>query len=108
MSIKIKKDDTVFIMNGKDRGKTGKVLRVDQAEQRIIVEKINFIKRHTRPNPQKNIQGGIVEKEAPVPASNVKVVCPDCGEPTRVGYKILEDGQKVRACKKCQGVLDRS
>ncbi|HPR64738.1 MAG TPA: 50S ribosomal protein L24 [Thermoanaerobaculia bacterium] len=108
MSLKVKKNDTVYVTTGRDRGKTGKVLRVLEGEDKVIVEKINFIKRHTRPNPQKNIQGGIVEREAPLPIANVRVICPDCGGRTRVEFRILEDGQKVRSCKKCQGVLDRS
>ena len=108
MPVNIQKNDTVMVIAGKDRNKTGKVLRVLASENKVIVEKINFIKRHTRPNPQKKIQGGIVEREAPINASNLMVVCPDCGKPTRVGRIKLEDGQKVRVCKKCQGVLDKS
>jgi len=95
----VKKEDTVMVISGKDKGKTGKVLRVFSIEGRVIVERINMIKRHTRPNPQ-NPQGGIVEKEAPLPACKVVLVCPRCKQPTRVGRKILENS-KLRICKKC-------
>lgn len=101
MSVKshVKKDDTVIIITGKDKGKTGKVLRVFSQEGKVIVERINMIKRHTRPNPQ-NPQGGIVEKEAPLPVCKVVLVCPRCKKPTRVGKKILESS-RLRICKKC-------
>ncbi|MCD6451207.1 MAG: 50S ribosomal protein L24 [Acidobacteria bacterium] len=105
--VSIKKNDIVLVIQGKDRGKQGKVLRVFPKRERALVEKVNMVKRHTRANPQKNIKGGIVEREAPIHISNLMVICPECGEPTRVGHIFLEDGKKVRVCKKCQGVLDR-
>ena len=104
---KIKKGDRVEVISGKDRGRTGKVLRVDRDRDRVIVEGVNFIKRHTRPNPQKNIKGGIVEREAPLQVSNVMVVSPDSGRRTRVGFKILDDGRKVRVAKVDGAILDR-
>ncbi len=94
-------------MAGKDQGKTGKVLRIFPAKNRAIVENINFLRRHTRPNPQKNIKGGIVEREAPIHLSNLKVICRECNKPTRIGFSVLADGSKVRACKKCGGTIDR-
>jgi len=103
----IRKNDNVLVLSGKDRGKRGRVLRVVPADNRLVVEGVNFIKRHTRPNPQRNIKGGIVEREAPIHASNVQMVCPECGDPTRLGRRSLEDGRKVRICRKCQGVVDR-
>src|SRR5229473_5369389 len=103
----IKKNDEVFILRGKDRGKTGRVLIVIPKNQKLVVEGVNMIKRHTRPNPQKNIKGGIVEREASLHASNVQLVCPECGAQTRVGRKILGDGRKVRICRKCEGVVDK-
>lgn len=103
----IRKNDNVLVLSGKDRGKRGRVLRVVPADNRVVVEGVNFIKRHTRPNPQRNIKGGIVEREAPIHASNVQMVCPECGDPTRLGRRSLEDGRKVRICRKCQGVVDR-
>ena len=75
-------------------------------ERRAIVERINLVKRHTRPNPNKQVQGGILEREAPVPLSNLKLVCPECGQPTRVGRKRLGDGQGVRFCKQCQATFN--
>jgi large subunit ribosomal protein L24 len=105
--MKIKKGDNVEVMSGKDAGKRGRVLRVDRDRGRIVIEGVNMIKRHTRPNPQKKIQGGIVEREAAIHASNVMVVSPDSGRPTRVGYKILDDGRKVRVSKVDGAILDR-
>jgi large subunit ribosomal protein L24 len=98
------KEDSVKILCGKYRGKTGKVLKVFPKENRVIVEGVNIIKRHTKPS-QKSQQGGIIEKEAPVDASNVMVIDPKTGEPTRVGYKYLEDGSKVRVSRKSGEIL---
>jgi large subunit ribosomal protein L24 len=103
----IRKNDTVLIITGKDRGKRGRVLKVLPDKNRLIIEGMNLIKRHTRPNPGKNIKGGIVEREASVHASNAQLVCPECGAQTRVGRKILGDGRKVRVCRKCEGVVDK-
>jgi len=105
--MKVKKGDTVEVISGKDSGRTGKVLKVDNNRQRIVVEGVHMIKRHTRPNPQKNIKGGIVEREAPIQASNVMVISPDSGKKSRVGYKILDDGRKVRVAKVDGAILDR-
>ena len=96
--MKVIKNDNVRILSGKYRGSTGKILKVFKKNSRVIVEGVNIIKRHTKPS-QKNQQGGIVEKEAPINVSNVMVICGKCSQPTRVGYKILEDGTKVRICK---------
>jgi len=104
---KIKKDDLVEVISGKDRGSRGKVLRIDLDKGRVVVEGVNFCKRHTRPNPQKNIQGGIVEREASLDISNVMVVSPESGRRTRVGYTILDDGRKVRVAKVDGAILDR-
>src|SRR5712675_615440 len=103
----IRKNDTVLVVTGKDRGKRGRVLKIDPAKNRLIVEGVNMIKRHTKPNPRSNVKGGIVEREAAVHASNVQLVCPECGAQTRVGHKILGDGRKVRICRKCEGVVDK-
>ncbi|MEE4270170.1 MAG: 50S ribosomal protein L24 [Thermoanaerobaculales bacterium] len=105
--MKIKKGDNVEVKSGKDGGKRGRVLVVDRDHNRVVVEGVNMIKRHTRPNPQKKIQGGIVEREAAIHASNVMVVSPDSGRATRVGYKILDDGRKVRVSKVDGAILDR-
>jgi large subunit ribosomal protein L24 len=103
----IRKNDDVVVTTGKDRGKRGRVLKVLPEKNRVIVEGVNFIKRHTKPNPQRNIKGGLVEREASLHASNVQLVCPECGKPTRLGRKILGDGRKVRICRKCEGVVDK-
>jgi large subunit ribosomal protein L24 len=103
----VRRNDNVVVIGGRDRGKRGRVLRVIPGRDRVIVEGINMIKRHTRPNPQRNIKGGIVEREGSIHASNVQVVCPECGRPTRVGRRALGDGRKVRICRKCEGVIDK-
>jgi large subunit ribosomal protein L24 len=103
----IRRNDNVVVITGKDRGKRGRVLKVDPAKNRLIVEGVNFIKRHTKPNPQRQIKGGVIEREAALHASNVQVVCPECSKPTRLGRKILGDGRKVRICRKCEGVVDK-
>jgi large subunit ribosomal protein L24 len=107
LAASIRKNDNVLVLTGRDRGKRGRVLRVLPNKTRVIVEGVNFIKRHTKANPQRNIKGGIVEREAAVHASNVQLVCPECGAPTRVGHKRLDDGNRVRVCRKCNGVVDK-
>ncbi|MCX7572311.1 50S ribosomal protein L24 [Tumebacillus sp. DT12] len=102
----VKKDDTVIILAGKDKGKKGRILAAFPAEGRVLVEGVNIVKRHTRPSAA-NQQGGIIEKEAPVHVSNVAIVDPKSGEPTRVGKKILADGTKVRYAKKSGEILDK-
>jgi large subunit ribosomal protein L24 len=103
----IRRNDTVLVTTGKDRGKKGRVIRVLTEKNRLLVEGVNLIKRHTRPNPAKNIKGGVVQREASLHASNVQLVCPECGAHTRVGRKVLDDGRKVRICRKCNGVVDK-
>ena len=106
-TMRIKKGDIVQVLSGKDRGKQGRVLESRPKEGRVIVENLNVIKRHTKPNPQRNIKGGIVEREASLHASNVQLLCPECGAQTRIGHKMLGDGRKVRICRKCEGVVDK-
>jgi len=103
----IRRNDNVVVITGKDRGKRGRVLKVVPEKNRLVVEGVNIIKRHTKPNPQRQIKGGVVEREAALHASNVQIVCPECGKPTRLGKKILGDGRKVRVCRKCEGVVDK-
>jgi len=100
-SCKIRKDDKVMLLAGKDKGKVGKVIKVDRKHDRVLVEKVNMVKRHTKANPYAQKPGGIIEKEAPVHVSNVAVMCDACAKPTRVGYRTTGDGKKVRFCKKC-------
>ena len=101
----IKKDDKVKVIVGKDQGKIGKVLKVDRKKNRVLVEKINMVKRHSKPTNQ-NRQGGIVEKEMPIQWSNVMVMCGECVGPARIKMQRLEDGKKVRVCVKCNEALD--
>ena len=102
---KIKKDDKIIVITGKEKGKIGSVLKVDYEKKRVIVEKVNIVKKHAKPSAQ-TAQGGIIEKEAPLHISNVMIVCNKCAEPARVGKRVLEDGSKVRVCKKCGESMD--
>lgn len=96
----IKKDDTVIVLSGKDKGKKGKVLSTDPKTGKVVVEKVNMVSRHTKPRKQGD-QSGIIKKEAPIYACKVQRVCPKCDKPTRPAHKLLADGKKVRVCKKC-------
>ncbi len=105
-TIPIKKNDEVAVLRGKDRGKTGRVLIVIPEKERIVVEGVQMIKRHTRPNPQRNIQGGIVEREAAIHISNVAIVCKNCKKGVRMGSQVLADGRRIRTCRKCGNAID--
>lgn len=96
----IKVDDQVEVLVGKDKGRVGKVIKVHRQDSKVVVEKVNMIKRHTKPNAT-NQQGGIFEREAPIHVSNVMIICPKCSKTSKVGKKILDNGEKVRNCKKC-------
>ncbi len=106
-TISIRKGDTVRVMAGRDVGKSGRVLSVNPRKNTVIVEHANLIKRHTRPNPSKNIKGGIVEREAPINVSKVSIVCTGCGKHSRIGHNVLPDGSKARVCKRCGTTLDK-
>src|SRR2546421_11587615 len=103
----VRKGDTVVVIAGKDRAKSGKVLTVFHLDRHVTVEKINIIKRHTKPS-QQNRQGGILEREAPIHLSNVMLYCSTCQKPTRVGIKTLTDGSRVRVCRKCTQPIESS
>jgi large subunit ribosomal protein L24 len=103
--VRIKRDDKVKVLAGKDRGKIGKVMKIDKKKARVLVENINKVKRHAKPSAQ-NRQGGIIEKEASIDMSNVMVMCGKCMTPARIKMQILEDGQKMRICGKCREPLD--
>lgn len=105
MGLGIKKNDTVLVITGDEKGKKGRVLSVQNEGSRILVERINMIKKHMKPS-KKYTQGGIIEKEATLHRSNVMLLCPKCEKPTRVGYNILESGKKFRVCKKCREVIE--
>jgi len=98
--------DNVKVMTGRDRGKTGRVLSINPWKNTVTVEHANIIKRHTRPNPQKNIKGGIIDKEGPINASNVLLVCPSCGKATRAGHVTSPSGAKTRACNRCKAAFE--
>ena len=103
--MQIRKNDSVMVISGKERGKTGKMLRVNPKEDAVIIERVNVVKRHTKPRgPQQS--GGIVEKEASIPASNIMIMCDKCNAPVRMGRKVLADGNKVRVCRRCGEALD--
>ena len=106
MGLGIKKEDTVLVIAGKERGKRGRVLSVMPGKSSLIIEKINIIRRHMKPS-RKYAQGGIIEKEAPVHMSNVILVCPKCNKSTRIANFVMENGKKVRSCKKCKEVVDQ-
>jgi len=101
---KIKKNDTVYVLAGRDRGKTGKVFRVMTGDNKALVEGVNYVKKHARKSKQDQ-QGGIVQKEAPINLSNLALYCKNCNKPARVGKSVLADGSKSRYCKKCKEVL---
>ena len=103
--MQIKKGDTALVISGKNKGKSGRVLVVAPREDKVVVEGLNVVKRHTKPS-KTHAQGGIIEKEAPMHISNVMVMCPKCNKPTRVASTLLEDGRKLRTCKKCKEVID--
>lgn len=105
--VRIKKNDTVLVRAGKDRGKRGRVLQVLPDKARVVVEGVAMVKRHTRPNPQKNIKGGIVEREASIHASNVMLIDPESNQATRIGHKTLPDGRRVRIGRKSGAVVDK-
>ncbi len=103
--VHVKKDDNVFVLSGKDAGKSGKVLKVDSAKHTVIVEGVNMCVKHKKPRSQ-NQQGGIINQEAPINSSNVMLVCDKCKRPTKVGRKILASGEKIRVCKACEEMID--
>lgn len=101
----VRKNDLVMVVTGKDKGKTGKVLRIDKKKDRVIVEKVNMVKRHVKQS-QKS-KGGIMDKESPIHVSNVMIYCEKCSKPVRAGKRILEDGKKARYCKRCSEFIDK-
>jgi large subunit ribosomal protein L24 len=103
---RIKKDDKVKVIAGKDKGKIGKVLKVIRKKNRVLVENVNMVKRHAKPSAQ-NRQGGIIEGEAPIHWSNLMLMCSKCMAPTRIKIQLLDDGKKVRSCSKCEEIIDK-
>jgi len=103
----VRSKDTVQVLAGKSRGPRGRVLSVEPDTERALVEGANLVKKHSRANPRKGVQGGIIERESPIHVSNLMVVCPQCDKPTRVANDVLADGRKLRQCKRCQAHLDK-
>lgn len=103
----VHKGDTVVVLSGKDRGKQGRVLRVNASKGTAIVERVNFTKKHTRPNPGKNVKGGILERESPIKVDKLQVVCPSCNEPARLGSHRNEEGEAQRFCRKCKADVSK-
>jgi large subunit ribosomal protein L24 len=106
--VNIKKNDQIYVISGKDRGKTGRVMKVYPSENKVLVEGVNMVKKAVKANPGKNVKGGIVQREQRLHISNVAVVCPETNAPSRVGRKILQDGSRVRVATKSGAVLDKS
>ena len=106
-TISLKKNDVVVVIKGRDKGKTGKVLKVILEKNRVVVEKVNFVKEFIRPDQSKNIQGGIMEREAPIQVSNLMLFCSECGQGVRIRKKTLKDGSKIRVCSKCENNLEK-
>jgi large subunit ribosomal protein L24 len=106
-SANLRKGDQVQVITGRDKGKSGRVLAVNPAKRTVTVEHVGIIKRHTRPNPSKNVKGGILEKEGPIQISNVLLVCSGCGKHTRVGHKEMPDGTRARVCRRCGATIER-
>ena len=105
-AVEIKKNDTVKVIAGRDRGKQGRVLSVDPNKRRLLVEHVNMTKKHTRRNPAKQIKGGIAERESPIAIGNVMIVCPSCG-PVRIAHHFALDGRRTRVCRKCGSTFDK-
>lgn len=108
LKVHVRKNDTVFIRSGKDKGKTGKVLKVIPEKNRVVVEKINFVKEFIRPDRSKNIKGGIMEKEAPIPASRVMLFCEECDQGVRPRIRVMPDGTRTRTCGRCNTPLEKT
>jgi large subunit ribosomal protein L24 len=102
----VKKNDLVMVVNGKEKGKSGRILRVLPEKERVIIEKINFVKRHARPHGKQR-QGGILEKEAPLHISNVMLLCEKCNKAVRIGHRMVEGSKKARYCRKCGEIFDK-
>ena len=107
VEMNVRKNDRVVVIAGKDKGKKGRVIEVLPRKRKVIVEGVNVIKRHNKANTRRGVQGGIIERESPIDVSNVMVVCPHCGDPSRTGHQVLSDGQRTRACKRCGAAIEK-
>ncbi|HWP44231.1 MAG TPA: 50S ribosomal protein L24 [Blastocatellia bacterium] len=107
IEINVRKNDRVVVIAGKDKGKKSRIINVLPRKRKVIVEGVNVVKRHNRANSRRGVQGGILEREAPIDLSNVMVICPHCNAATRVGHQVLGDGTRARACKKCGATIEK-
>ena len=107
VEINVRKNDRVVVISGKDKGKTGRVIEVQPRRRKLLVEGVNVVKRHMKANTRRGVQGGILDREAPIDISNVMIICPHCGSPTRSAHQVLADGARTRACKKCGAVIEK-
>jgi large subunit ribosomal protein L24 len=107
IKLHLRKNDTVVVIRGKDKGKTGKVLKLFPEKERVIVERINFCKHFVRADRSRNVQGGVMEKEAPIHVSNVMLFCSECGQGVRVRNRTIEDGSRIRVCGKCESLIEK-
>jgi large subunit ribosomal protein L24 len=105
VGLRIKKGDTAIVLTGKNKGKSGRILSVLPSKEKVIIEGLNIVKKHMKPS-KKYTQGGIIEKESPIHISNVMLMCPKCNKPTRISNIVLDDGRKLRTCKKCSELID--
>jgi large subunit ribosomal protein L24 len=107
VEINVRKNDRVIVVTGKDKGKTGRVIEVQPRRHKVLVEGVNMVKRHLKANARRGVRGGILDREAPIDVSNVMLVCPHCGAPTRAGRQVLGNGVRTRACKKCGAAIEK-
>ena len=107
LEINIRRNDRVVIIAGKDRGKTGRVIEVHPRKGKVLVEGASVVRRHTKANSRRGVQGGILERESPIDVSNVMLICPHCAQSTRISHQILGDGARIRTCKKCGAAIER-
>jgi large subunit ribosomal protein L24 len=107
LEINVRKNDRVVVIAGKDKGKKGRVIEVQPRKGKLLVEGVNVVKRHNKANTRRGMQGGILEREAPINVSNVMVICPHCQAATRSGHQLLGDGTRTRACKKCGAAIEK-
>lgn len=106
VEVNVRRNDRVMVITGKDKGKTGRVIEVLPRKRKLLVEGVNIIKRHTKANSRQGVSGGIIDREAPIDVSNVMLICPHCGKPTRSGHQELSGGSRMRACKRCGATIE--
>ena len=106
LEINVRRNDRVMVIAGKDKGKSGRVIEVHARKHEVLVEGVNVVKRHMKANSRRGVQGGILDRESPIDVSNIMLICPHCGAPTRISHQVLGDGKRIRACKKCGAAIE--